>query len=148
MLNYITNTKTQKDIIHIWIINLYGDVLVDKIDKNKPRIEIEDITISEDKIENAVIKIYSKYKETVNMNKLEEVYTYVTEKEKNNVRGYAYSLTYAESEDFLKRNPEAQFISYFELDDYFKGVQKSNDFKEGFYSLLKFLDDRYGYHRI
>lgn len=145
MEHYSTIKNTNEHVVHIWLVNYYGEVFIHNIDINRKKIHINEITIVTKNLKSALEFAKAKWSVRTDMLAIEEIYSYESDKYKNIIRGYVLTQN---TESTKSMNCSGSFISFHELDDYFKRFKLNIDFKEAFYSLLAYLDKKYGYKKL
>lgn len=145
MEHYSTYKKTKNDVIHLWYVDLYGEVFINNIDKSRKKIRIDEITIATKDLQTATSFARAKWNLKCDNISIQEIYCFRADETEFTITGYVITQGYGDLENLKGKG---RFISYQELDDEFKKFKVTIDFKESFYSLLEYLDKTYGYKEL
>ena len=149
MLHYstkIVNKNIRKT--QLWIVTQFGEVLLkptNDFDKQK-YLKIKDITLEAEDLGDCTLILEKEWgikDDTVEFNK---IYSFISEVIVREISGYTFEIILDLNirEDLLKKGT-FEYIDYRDLDDKLKPFKRDVDFNEAYYSLLTYLDKKYGY---
>lgn len=137
----------QKNKIQIWISYLYGNILIKNLQYTIKKLNISDITIEEERIDRALIKLRKIVNYDVKMEHLEQIYCYESEEEVGtNVTGYIFKVSSHEESDMILmiKHCWGEFVSYKNIEDVIIGRKRTDAFREAYTYLLTYMEDKYG----